>query len=206
MKSYAYVLILLFLLSGCAALAPKKTLEIQGAAAPRSMRAEAVVELTRVMKLSGRAVVLAKSPGSFRIEVIGPFGSTMALLVSDGSALYVLAGGETKRYLWGDPGFPYAFKAEELVSMLLGAQSQVPEDCRCEVLTDEGGRITKLTRFKGAVPLLTVAVSDYRDILGSQIPFNISIEAPKEKLSIRYSTVEINPVIAPDSFDTNNLP
>ncbi|MBI5587474.1 MAG: hypothetical protein HY889_03800, partial [Deltaproteobacteria bacterium] len=47
-----------------------------------TLKATASVEIERSVVLSGRAVVLAQSPGSFRIEVQGPFGSVMALLVS----------------------------------------------------------------------------------------------------------------------------
>lgn len=199
LKSLALLFILVFI-SGCAALKPQAAPE--GLNPPTAIRAEAVVELKKTITLAGRAVILAKSPDLFRIEVFGPFGQVMALLVSDGSSLYIYSGGEEKEFLWNDPLLPYSFKANEVVSFLLG--NSVPIQARAgknfQLSMDENGRLEKAVKFKKGSPSLVVRLSDYRPVEGAILPFNISIEDGKEKFRIKYSSVDIKPRFDADSF------
>lgn len=195
--------------SGCAAFAPAplplppETAKLK----PSSIRAQAVVELKKPVPLSGKAVIIAKSPGSFRIEVLGPFSHTLALLVSDGESLYMFSRGQSSRFGWDDPELPYPFKAEEVVSFLLGAGPVNGGGAEGQIVsTDAEGHITKITRIKDGSAVFTASLSDYRIAGGAHIPFNISIENGKEGLSIRYSSVEINPEINSDFFNTDGLP
>lgn len=199
-----YLLVLVALVSGCAALKPPVGL-LPPPVHPVSIRARATVEVRRTVALSGRAVVLAKSPGSFRIEVQGPFGSAAALLVSDGRTVYLMSGGEAKRYETDDPLFPYSFSPEEAVSFLTGGPI-AQEGCGCEVLRDSGGRVMKVTKPGNGQAALTVTMTDYRAVDGAEVPFDIEIANRKGSLHIKYASVEINPDLKADSFDTEGLP
>ena len=199
-----YLVILIILAPGCAALKPpvepRKALP-----PPLTLRATASVEIERSVVLSGRAVVLAKSPGAFRIEVQGPFGSVMALLVSDGRTIYLLSGVKSKRYLRDDPRIPYSLKPEEAVSFLLGSRMSAAQ-CGCEVSKDAYGRASKVIKSADGSPGLTATLSDYRTVKGAEVPFDIKIANKKEVLHIKYTSVEVNPELEAGSFDTEGLP
>lgn len=189
-------LVLFIFLAGCAAVStvPEKALT-PGAEkiVPASLRAEAVVEIKRVVPVSAKALVLVKSPDKFRIEVTGPLGSVMGLMLSDGETLSVFSGDEVKNYRWNDPFSPYPFDSIEAVSFLLGDQPGAANDrADYKVKRGEDGRIKEILKYKDGVPLLTARLSDYREISGAVIPFNISIEG-KDTIRIRYSSVEVNP-------------
>lgn len=214
MRSAKFGLVLLALLFfwGCAGLKPSKELPDLGEKkkTPKSIRAEAVVELKKIITLSGRGTIMAKNPDRFRIEVLGPFNHVMALLVSDGTTLYAFSGGEIEKKDWEDPALPYSFKAKEVVSFLLGSQypknkASLKED-NIEVLTDKDGHISKIVKYKKGSASLTVKMSDYRDISGAHIPFNIHIEDGKRTLKIKYSDVEIDPELSEDFFSLEALP
>ncbi len=192
-------------LYGCAGVRPPAT-PVAGRSA-HGLRAEAVVEMKRSVMLRGKARISAEAPGSFRIEVLGPFNATMALIISDGKSLYVFSGTDEKEYLWDDPSFPYSFKAEDVVSSLLGAPSQnqgTIEKSDYSVSSGNDGNLT-LTRMKDGKPVLTVAMSDFRTVAGARLPFDIRIEDRRGTLRIRYSSVEVDPSFSPDSFAINRL-
>jgi outer membrane lipoprotein-sorting protein len=200
-----YLLVLVSLVSGCAALKAPVEPVLPALAHPVSIRARATVEVKRTMTLTGRAVVLAKSPGSFRIEVQGPFGSAAALLVSDGKTVYLMSGGEAKRYGTDDPLFPYSFSPEEAVSFLTGGPITA-EGCGCEVSRDANGRVSMVTKPGNGPAALTVTMTDYRAVDGAEVPFDIKITNRKGSLHIKYASVEVNPDLNADSFDTEGLP
>ncbi len=207
MRFRIYLFSLIFLLHGCSILRPAVPPPAKPAPGfiPRALRAEATVEFKRGMPLRGKALIIAKAPDSFRIEVLGPFRSTMALLVSDGETLYVFSGAEEKEYRWKDPDFPYPFRAEDVVSSLLGAASRDLSNGDYIYSADKDGHIEKVVKLKDGEPVLTVEMSDYRVVSGARLPFAISIEDKKGALLINYSTVEIDPVIKPGSFAVNRL-
>lgn len=205
MRRTALALSLAFIISGCAGLRPLKEELPPGPplAAPASIRANASVEIKRnTLSLTGRANIIARSPGSFRIEVMGPFNQTAALLVSDGKNLYMLSNGEIEKHGWDEPGFPYSFRAGDIVSLLLGATPDTGLEAGTgyEAATDEAGCLKKLTRTKAGKNVLTAALDDYRNIEGAHIPFNISIADEKRDIRIRYRSVEVNPRIDDDIF------
>lgn len=206
LRSWSIVL-LAALAQGCAAVQPPPVVEpVKVLPAPLSIRAEASVEVDRpAVALNGRAVVLAKSPGSFRIEVLGPFGLASALLVSDGKTVYLLSGGKSRRYSSGDPGVPYSFKPDEAVSYLTGSVREAAE-CGCEVSKDAHGRASKVVKSEDGSPVLTVTLADYRAVAGADVPFDIKIAHKKETLRIRYTSVEVNPALEAGFFSTEGLP
>lgn len=198
-----HLALLIALMPGCAAMKPP--VEPVILPPPLSLRAEASVAVDRPVALNGRAVVLAKSPGSFRIEVLGPFGSAVALLLSDGETVYLLSGGKSKSYSREDPRVPYSFTPEEAVAYLTG---NVPEgaECGCEVSKDAYGRTSKVVKSEDGSPVLTVTLDDYRAVEGAQVPFDIRIANKKETLHIRYTSVEVNPALEAGYFSTEGLP
>lgn len=193
-------------LGGCAALStPQARPPVQAAPArPRALRAEAVVELRRSISLTGRARILVERPDKFRIEVTGPFNQVIALLVSDGRELFVFSGRPPEVFSWEDPFMPYPFSAGEAVSFLMGAADAPPATNRAAgdgygVTTDGDGRVKEIVKSRGGAEALRVTMADYRNVSGAYIPFNISIGG-RESFSIRYSEVEIDPDVGPESF------
>ena len=99
MRPLASVLLCaLFVLPGCAAM--KEAQRPAGSAAreasagpkaaaasPRSIKASAIVEISRIFSGKGRALIAAESPDRFRIEVLGTLNSTVALVGGNGIGL-----------------------------------------------------------------------------------------------------------------------
>lgn len=202
-KGFTIAAICLVLAAGCAGLRPKEEAlphkEPGVAAAVDTFRAAGVVVLKKGFAVAGRATILVKRPSSFRIEVSGPFGQTVALLLSDGDSFYIYSGGEAKTFRWDDPALPYPLRPAELVSVLTGSIVQTTGQ-EARVTKDDAGRVIKLENaVLDAVPFI-ITLQDYRDTGGMQIPFDIRIMRGVEEIDIRYSTIEINPVLPSDAF------
>jgi outer membrane lipoprotein-sorting protein len=196
------ILAALLVISGCAAFRPPAQ-EPPGPPklAAASIRARAVVEMKQsASAAAGRAVILAKAPGSFRIEVIGPFGQSAALIASDGEKLFISSEGKTSEFLWGDPGIPYSFKAGEVVSFLTGSPDATGGTPGAAIIRDEWGRLSEYTRAVEGKAGLKVTAGDYREVSGAHIPFLIRIEDGQRELVIKYTEVEINPPLEEEFF------
>jgi hypothetical protein len=191
------------LLYGCAALKPTGKEPIgPPKLTASSIRARAVVEFKKdASSAAGRAAILAKAPGSFRIEVFGPFGLTAALIASDGEKLFVNSEGQLNEFFWGDPELPYSFDAGEVVSFLTG-DSDAPalDKPGIKASKDEWGRLREYSRSTEGRGALQVTLGEYREVNGAHIPFLIRIEDGKRDLAIKYTEVEINPLIEEDLF------
>lgn len=191
------------LLSGCAAIKPVGE-EPSGppTLTASSIRARAVVEIKKdATTAAGRAAILAKSPGSFRIEVFGPFGMTAALIASNGEKLFINSEGQMNEFFWGDPELPYSFEAEEVVSFLTGGANPPTIDKPGVVASrDDWGRLREYSRAVEGRDGLKVTLGEYREVNGAHIPFLIRIEDGKRDLAIKYTEVEINPLIEEDLF------
>ncbi len=199
------------LLSGCTISRPGPDLIDYRAGWPDIIRAEAVIEIKNDKTLRGRAVILAKKPDSFRIEVLAPFGRLIALLLSDGDNLTVFANGGLKTYRWDDPALPYSFTSEEFVSFLLGKNDWTPQNPGAsaggayEITRGASGNIANLVKFKEGSPILSVSMSDYKAASGYVLPYRISLKDSRRTLSIRYTGIEINPEIRDDIFEINKV-
>lgn len=174
-------------------------------ARPKTLRAEAVVELRRSIPLTGRARILVERPDKFRIEVMGPFNQVISLLISDGKNLFVFSGRSPKIFDWEDPFLPYPFSASEAVSFLMGEALAYPAmetaaGSGYSVTADRDGRVKDIVKSKNGSQVLKVTMTDYRKVSGAYVPFNISIDG-KESLSIRYSEVEIDADIGAGPFN-----
>ena len=197
------LLAVFLILSGCAAMKPAGE---EPLGPPKltasSIRARAVVEIKKNdLTAAGRAAILAKAPGSFRIEVFGPFGLTAALIASDGHKLFVNSDGEISEFFWGDPEIPYSFEAEEVVSFLTGAPNPPTLDTPgIKASRDGWGRLREYSRAVEGRDALLVTLGEYREVNGAHIPFLIRIEDGKRDLAIKYTEVEINPLIEGDLF------
>jgi len=171
--------------------------------APLSIRAEAIVVMKKRIDLGGRAVILAEAPDKFRIEVTGPFNHLAALLVSDGRSFFSHIWDDTEVKDWDDPRLPYSFNSSEIVSFLLGAQADKEAENRgFEVSKDAERTVFKRPRKNGD---LKVELSDFRNIGTLRIPYRIDIEDGKRRITVRYSSVEVNPAIDPMAFDIDAL-
>lgn len=179
-------------LAGCAATGPLEKTAYAPGTPVSSIRARGVVELKKdSFSARGRAAVIAQAPGSFRIEVFGPFGQTAALFASDGERLLVRSEGTTSLFFWGDPAIPYSFNAREAVSSLTGAP--VAEETGGLSMFDGNGRLSEYTReVQGRAPL-RVTLDEYTLVDGAAIPFRISFEDGRRVITIKYTEVEVNP-------------
>ncbi len=171
---------------------------------PVSLRAHGVVEMKRrFFTISGRALVLARSPASFRIEVFGPFGQTVAVLASDGEAIYTVTEDGAEALSRDEPGVPHSLKPEDAASLLLGNPRPAGELAGGEVetSTDEHGRLRLFSRpARDGEGGLKVLLEDYREVSGAHIPFRIVIDDGKRTVTIKYSEVEVNPELPEDLF------
>jgi hypothetical protein len=180
------LLIFIFLLPGCSTISIQPTPDL--GKAPVSLRAEAIVELERE-EFRSRAVILVKSPDLVRIDFRGPFNQVVAVVVSDGTELTFYSNRKIRSYRWDDPQLPYHFRPREFVSFLLGRPG---DKGRYEFTRDSQGNITRLVKLRRGIPVLKVAMGDWRQVHGVSIPFTIAIEDGHERLNIRYTSVELN--------------
>lgn len=174
------------------------------AEAPRSIRASAVVEISRIFSVKGRALIAAEAPDSFRIEVLGPLNSTVALFVSNGTGLYIFSDGKSARYSWADPHVPFPFRPAEVVSALLGARP--PEKGGYGVNADGSGRITEIIKQEDGKEVVKASMSEYRTVSGFAVPFSITMKDRRKDLGVTYSSVEVNTGFKPGFFDALDLP
>lgn len=179
-------------IAGCAATWPLEKASYAPGAPVSSIRARGVVELKKdSFSARGRATIIAQAPGSFRIEVFGPFGQTAALFASDGERLLMSSEGATSVFLWGDPAIPYSFNAKEAVSSLTGAS--VADETGGFSRFDGNGRLSEYTReVPGRAPL-RVTLDEYALVDGAAVPFRISFEDGRRVITIKYTEVEVNP-------------
>lgn len=172
--------------------------------APSSIKASAIVEISRIFSVKGRALIAAEAPDRFRIEVLGPLNSTVALFVSNGTGLYIFSDGKSARYSWDDPQVPFPFRPSEVVSALLGASPR--EEGEYGVSADGSGRITEIIRQENGKEVIKASMSDYRTVQGSSVPFSITMKDRRKDLGVTYSSVEVNTGFKPGFFDALDLP
>ncbi|TAN63263.1 hypothetical protein EPN18_02935 [bacterium] len=175
--------------------------------AANSIAAEAVISITGDKPVSGRALILAKSPAYFRIDVKGAFGATAALLVSDAKSITISSGGNTSVYAKGqnNPYIPYGFTPDELVTLLLGAKNVDTASIKTtfkdfDVTTDANGNIIALKKQGDGEQNFNLLLSDFKNTSGASFPSSITIEDGYKTISIRYTKIEVNPDISNDSF------
>jgi len=200
--------------SGCAALNGAAG---RGSAAgthprrPAAIRALATIRAVGIngaSTLAGRATVLAESSGSFRIDVVSPFGTTIAVIIGDPDSLYTYNAGRPRLYSWNSPDLPLPASAAEVASLLMGeypeqARGAAPLPAGAEVRTtaDADGRLSNLVKKVDGNTVLAASLSGYREVSGAVVPFAIAIEGIGWGLKIDYSSVEIDPRIRPEAFD-----
>jgi len=209
------VLLAALLAQGCAGLgvAPKGPAAAgRHIGAPESISARAIVEFDEGTRVRGRAAIAVEAPDRFRIEVYGPMGQVAATLVSDGERLLVFSRGKLDTYAWDDPELPYSFTATEVVGVLTGSfQADTPGYA---TETDADGRVTaiikRVDRAGPGVLLwetgpsieLRASMADYRDAGGAAVPYAMTIDDGRRRLSIDYTEVETGSMHPPETFST----
>lgn len=159
-----------------------------------SIKATAIVEFTKEDTEKGRAVISVSKADTFRIEIKGPLGTTVARISGSRDDLTFLWRGEKRTFSRDDPRLPFNIRAVELASLLLGKKDFPPGDGN-EFETRElpEGRII-IKRINNKL-LYRVVMKDYRLISGHSLPFNITVEGGGYKLLVKYIKVDINPEI-----------
>ncbi len=161
--------------------------------AGESLRAKATVEIrgSDGKNLSGKAIILARTPDLFRIEFLGPFNQTAALILSDGGGIYYYSKGRAEYHFTGDPGYPYPFTAAELVAFLFGERNGGMLDAGEDYMLDFNGegRIEVLEKIKDGRVLFRASMGDFRRNGERWYPYEIVIDDGAQEISIRYNSL-----------------
>ncbi|MFQ5442818.1 MAG: outer membrane lipoprotein carrier protein LolA [Thermodesulfobacteriota bacterium] len=200
--SFFSVTALLLMAYGCAGPPPRRAAigEMKRGVRPEAIRARATVTLEQRESLRGRAVIVAKRPGSFRIDVFGPFGQSLAVLASDGKTLVFFSKDGLRAFEPGGPEITANLSPARLVSILLGDRSHSP----IEGDKSKRGREDRAERSaaeKDGRREPEINLSDFRDVDGAIIPHNISIAYGGKRIEIRYREIEIDPEIKAEVFN-----
>ncbi len=167
--------------------------------APQSIKAAAIVELTKNTTEKGRALIYASSPDSFKIVIRGPLGTTGALIIGNKKGLTLVSRGNSTSYKPDDARIPLNISAVELVSLLLGKEKLAAEaDASFEIQNIPGGK--SVTKRRKGVILYRAAMTKYQRVEGFYLPFAISIDGGGYKLLVKYIKVNINPEIKKNLF------
>jgi len=215
--------ILLVFLSGCSLVKPHSgpVLYTPAGVRPEAIRATAVVTLDSDKKVKGRAYITAKHPEAFRVEVLSPFGTPAAVMMSNGESLSVVNNGAIQTYHWSDASLPYAFTSAELVSALLGrppsagagasrdgalvtSVTDMPPSVLYNVTEDTSGNVTEVVKSRDGLELLVIRYSDFREVGTSVLPHNISIREARWSLEVLYKDVTVDPELTEDLFRLKN--
>lgn len=198
-------LLFILLLSGCAALKPAPPQPLAPEAArgisPDSIKAEGVIEITNGSALSGRALILAMRPDYLRIEVLGPLGGAVFLLVGEGETISTFSDGKIEKSRVGEPAYPYPFSPGEAVSVLLGAAENGggmrPEEASSG---DDGWAQEGMLRVRLGSRGAFALVGDFREVSGFTVPGSIIIENGAARISLRYTSIQPNPGVERSDF------
>lgn len=203
-------LLLALCVTGCASFTPAPSVlksPPPGAAPPESIRARAVVELTRDVTVTGRAVIAAKGPDKFRIEVFGPLGQVAATMVSDGVTLSIYSEGRLRHFDWDNQYFPYSFTARDIVGLLTGSgisetdgTDNLDRNVNYSKELNKDGRLRSITKSQEGLNVLRGELSDWRLLDGKAIPFRIHIDDGSQSITVSYLSIEVNPEFSPGTF------
>lgn len=177
-------------------------------------------------ELSGRAVVLVKRPNLFRLEVLGPFNQTIAVVTYNGKSLSLFSFQENKLYKdYPSPidafrlpqyflGLPAADISQELgvISQHENAASisQLSTPCLIKletenILINREGAIQEITLPASGLTekayTIRASMNSYKEVNDLIFPFAISINNESANISIRYEDIELNQHISEDLFD-----
>ncbi len=189
--------------AGCATIYETSALRKDEALLSARLRAQKTLRGRGTIRLStrkgeetrGKAAIFVKGPDKVRIEVFGPFGQVMAVLVSDADALSIFSNHETT-FFPRSIDTPFSLTPQELAGIIMGTdfQSGGAEAGAAKYLIerDRAGNIKKIISFAKGPGERKVVMKDFREIEGVYFPFSISVEDANERLHIRYSSVELN--------------
>ena len=161
---------------------------------PGSLRGRAVVLLRGIeeREFKGKAAILVKGPDKVRIEIFDIFGQVAAVIVSDGLALSIFSNNQSNFFERGGDT-PLIFKATELAGFLMGADIGAGEAAKRPSPSSSEEQ-------EGISEAREILFEDYRDLEGQLFPFSLSVDDGIEKLSVRYSSIELNPELNDDLF------
>lgn len=160
-------------------------------AIPESLSGRAVIKLFGVdeREFKGKGAILVKGPDKARIEIFDLFGQVVAVIVSDDYALSIFSNNDSS-FFTRDGKTPLNFTADELASFLMGMSAG--EDAEVPLAEQQGIVDDALRR---------VFFDDFRDIEGLLFPFSLFVEDGKERFSVRYSSIELNPELDDALFE-----
>jgi hypothetical protein len=193
-----------------------------GAARRRSVQAEGTVTYFGARgRVRGRAVIVARRPGSFRVETLSPLEQPVEVICSDGAQLHVLSG-DVLRVGPATPEevykvIPLPMRSEEVVDTLIGgvptserfAPARVsrgedgrlvlgldgPAGERVELTVDPSRRVVERSRLLGPDGALRVEVQfdgfEPAEDAGPPLPRSIVARMPGADLDLRIRLSEV---------------
>ncbi len=177
---------------------------------------------------SASQVVIARSPKALRLETLGPFGSPLMMLASDGEALTVLLPGETRAFQGSaDSGFlqrvlRLPLQQADLVSLLLYSPLNLPWATATVAYEDKGmsrlslespyglsqvylfDRDLQLVQCQYLLAGIRQLQVDYDDFDDKRqgYPQRIELTLPQDGVEVRlkFSSVEVNTEVPDQKF------
>ena len=141
---------------------------------------------------SAKTVITVMTPDLIRVEVYGAMHRLVMVVTGDEHNCEYFNDGVVKECEWENESFDselgYLPNPKILVPFLLNTNNKSP----LSIEVGEGGAL----RFK-------LSASDYLDVGfggGLEVPVNIKIESPMETLTIKYRSLELNPVVGESTF------
>jgi outer membrane lipoprotein-sorting protein len=161
-----------------------------------SFRGRAVISLSGIedREFKGKAAILVKGPDKVRIEIFDILGQVAAIIVSDADALSIFSNNDSNFYS-REASTPLIFSAPELAAFLMGI------DERQANLSSDKERVEAGVEVEAR----SVLFEDFRELKGARFPFSLTVDDGKERLLVRYSSIEINPELD-DSLFNHILP
>lgn len=175
----------------------------------------------RSKDMTGRAVIVIKRPDTFRLDFLGPFNQTIAVMTYNGINLSLLSFQEKRIY----KDYPFPTDIKRLPSYLMGAPADFPssisKSCLLENEVTEGGFSGEKLLINSAGNIVQIISSvdnnqhlqtiqalmdSYKEVNGLKFPFIISINNEAANISIKYDHLELNQQISDDSFILPQIP
>ncbi|MCK5237871.1 MAG: hypothetical protein KAR06_12915 [Deltaproteobacteria bacterium] len=181
-------------MTGCATgvLRPNGEVVFDGESYAVTLRARVKLHVSK-KALSSKAVVLASSPDSIRVDVLGPGGQPVIMMAANGKSCDYVDGGVLLECSATSTIFSDGFlSSKELASILLGRITRdVIDDCFNDwKVIRTRGRITGVSKYSGGSVVVTVTTVNSMNSAGRVVPTLVIVKTRGDTLKVEYLEVE----------------
>jgi outer membrane lipoprotein-sorting protein len=181
-------------LAGCAPLRSTSAIQRDEALLSARLGSKETLRARAVIKMSvnggketrAKAALLVKRPDKVRVELFGPFGQVVAVMVSNADGLSILSDKENGLFPHSEES-PFNFPPEELADFIMGTALEGYIAKR-----DKYGNIEELRSDGGEGDGHTVILKDFQLTEDVYFPFSIYVEDKFGSLLVSYSSIELN--------------